>query len=252
MEAYDPELAELDSLSFGSLCHQVLESFGQDESIRNSDNPNKIYQFLKNELEKVMSKRFGRNLTLALGLQKHNLLQRLQATAHAQVEQIKNGWRIIGTETHFDALGKSMIGGLELRGKIDRIDQHESSGEIRVIDYKTSKKAKTPQETHYQIKKENWLDFQLPLYLHAMRAKYGECLNIAYFNLPADLSSTGIAEWHGFNHELLDSAIARAEEIANEIKSQQFWPPAERIPYDKFEHILHGGAELSVDPGHLV
>ena len=51
-----------------------------------------------------------------------------------------------------------------LIGRIDRIDRNERTGELAVLDYKSSDSAKTPEQIHRQgrTSEKEWIDLQLP------------------------------------------------------------------------------------------
>ena len=49
-----------------------------------------------------------------------------------------------------------------LRGRIDRIDVHESDGQTIVLDYKSGDSVQTPDDSHRH--EGHWIDLQLPLY----------------------------------------------------------------------------------------
>jgi len=69
------------------------------------------------------------------------------------------GWRFVGTELAFNGLA---IAGLELRGRIDRIDSHEQDG-FAVWDYKSG----APPSVAAVI--DNVTELQLPVYLLALQ-----------------------------------------------------------------------------------
>ena len=93
-----------------------------------------------------------------------------------QAQLAAEGWRTIATELK---LTRSLAG-MEISGRIDRIDFHPEYG-LRLIDYKTSDKATDPAKVHWRSAREDndeairfilpgkkkemeWADLQLPLY----------------------------------------------------------------------------------------
>ena len=85
----------------------------------------------------------------------------LSAWLEAEMEHLSEGWKILGEELRFHKLkGKGWP--FEVRGRMDRVDVHESRG-IVVWDYKTGNPPRT-KEVLEQFKKA-----QLPLYLLALR-----------------------------------------------------------------------------------
>jgi ATP-dependent helicase/nuclease subunit B len=154
---------------------------------------------------------------------------------------------------------------LKVTGKIDRIDRHEITGAIRVLDYKTSDQPAQPRAAHLaRIRrgeevpefvrfageggKDAWRDLQLPLYLRALAAEFPGELTGGYFNLPKASTETGIAVWDGYTPELAASAWDCATGVAAAIRAGIFWPPSETLPedYDEFATLFHHGAAASV------
>ena len=170
------------------------------------------------------------------------------------------GWRIIDTESKFDG----EINGLTVRGRIDRVERHEETGALRVLDYKTSGKAKSPLEVHtvrrtddtpdyatvdVQMKgKERpsgWVDLQLPLYYWAMETEAENGLQLGYFNLPTVGADTGVQLLEGYSPDIHANAMACAAAIVDRVQAGEFWPAREKVRYDEFEPILFGQVEAA-------
>jgi ATP-dependent helicase/nuclease subunit B len=187
-------------------------------------------------------------------------LRRLAAVARAQAEDAAAGWDIILTEHPVE----QSIEGLRVFGRIDRLDRHRSTGQVRVLDYKTSDSVSTPEREHLKNVGEDtpdyarvvvggsarrWLDLQLPLYvfmLGAQEAAFTQAVP-GYFNIPGAADSTGIALWTTFTGDIAESAAACAREVARAIRSRRFWPPARRVTFDDFESLFHVDAASCVD-----
>ena len=115
---------------------------------------------------------------------------------------------------------------IQLRGKIDRIDFNEFTGEWAVLDYKTGDSGKTPQETHRKGKKETapWTDLQLPLYRTLLSGVLNEqgapvvpedqqaSVRLGYILLPKEKRGARVAfaEWTA-------GELAAAEETARQV-----------------------------------
>jgi ATP-dependent helicase/nuclease subunit B len=261
MQPVDPAKTELDEFDFGILCHAALEAMGNAPALRDCTDAKAIREFLLAALDRDAAKRFGRELTLPLVVQLESARQRLSRAAEVQAQSRAEGWVIAFVERAFEI----DVGGLTVRGKIDRIDRHEATGAIRVLDYKTSDKPVNPAEAHVRWARRDetarefarfpegdrecvWRDLQLPLYLRALAAEFPGEISCGYFNLPKAATETGIARWDDYTHELAESAWRCAEGVAAAIRAGDFWPPNENIraEQDDFASLFHGGVAESV------
>ncbi len=252
---FDPEAREISPRDFGTAMHKVLEEFGADTKTRRMDDPKKITAFFDAKLVEVARRYYGAEFTPVVRVQLESMRSRLRSFAPLQAEARADGWEIIATEK---AIGKSdesklAIGPLFLTGTMDRVEVNERQGILRILDYKTFGKPQTPASTHlansrkrgdvpsakctYLGKAAAWKDLQLPLYRymvpHIWPEHQDKRIEVGYVLLPADPDDTGIemlpmetTEW--------ESAIACAEEVASLVKKGVFWPPAEKVDYDKF------------------
>lgn len=263
LEPVDPAKNELDARDFGTLCHAALEAMAREPALRACTDEKVLRDFLLGELERVARERFGARLTLPLVVQLESARQRLSRAAVVQARARAEGWVIERVEWPF-ALD---LGGLEVRGKIDRVDRHEGTGAWRVLDYKTSDTAVPPVKSHLRPRRPGdalrpgwmtvtaggregvWADLQLPLYLRALarEATGATSLECGYFNLPKAAGETAIAPWPELAEGLLAAAGACADGVAGAIRAGEFWPPAE-IPAERdgFAALFHHGAAASV------
>jgi ATP-dependent helicase/nuclease subunit B len=227
-----------------------------------------LREFLLATVEREATRRFGRRLTLPLVVQLESARQRLARVADVQAQTRAEGWVIETVEQPFELT----VGGLVVSGKIDRIDRHEATGALRVLDYKTSDRPVEPWQAHlrgprreerapefarfvYNGKEQVWSDLQLPLYLQAIAAGMvkpagggAALVDCGYFNLPKAAGETGIRPWTDFTRELGDAAWRCAEGIAAAIRAGEFWPPNETIrpDDDAFAALFHHGVADSV------
>ncbi len=153
MEEFDRQKLEMDSRDFGNLCHDALEAFGRDEAIRDSTDPAEISRFLIEQLDRQVTYQYGSSLPVPVLIQLESAKQRLDWAAKIQAREREAGWAITDVEWLVPKdpetkLPTWSIDGMPISFKIDRIERHEHSGEIRVLDYKTSDKAESPQESH--------------------------------------------------------------------------------------------------------
>lgn len=261
MEAVDAQKRELDAFDFGSLCHLPLEKLAAEPWRDCTDEP-LLAAMLVEEFDRAAAERFGEAPSVPLVAQLESARQRLRWAAKAQAQLRAEGWVIHAVERKFE-LG---IGGLKIRGRIDRIDRHEATGAWRVIDYKTSDTAKLPAEAHFGTPGENapdgarlsvdgrerqWIDLQLPLYVCALPLVLPEAKERAacgYFNLPKAAASTALALWDGYTPELHESALRCAEAVAAAVRAERFWPPNEKVKadYDAFAALFQRGVAASV------
>ncbi|MBE0431230.1 MAG: PD-(D/E)XK nuclease family protein [Dehalococcoidia bacterium] len=260
MEDLDDEKVEMDALDFGSLVHDVLASMTRSDEMATCEDYVKLADFLCAEAEKHVAERFGRPLPLQIRIQLDAARQRLRAAARVQVGLVKGGWRILDSEVRISA----ELCGLPVSGRIDRIDRHSQTGEIRILDYKTSDRPRNPEETHLASvvdeiadymkvsvdgKAKRWIDLQLPLYRILLpRDKYsGSRIEVGYFNLPQAIDETRVMIWQDLDDHLLESAVACAESIIEDIRRRRFWPPIEKVEYDDFESLFPADVPDCVD-----
>jgi ATP-dependent helicase/nuclease subunit B len=274
MRPRDPWKMEPDAAEFGSAMHAALEAFARDGQARESVDAEFIAKFTAARLDEWLERAYGARRPLPVLVFAEAARNRLAAFARAQAEARAQGWRIVESlvEIKFDALLGHPFrldeNGMEIRGKIDRVDLHEEHG-WRVIDYKTSQTPRAPREAHLERVREGvppppeyalagnagesglrWKDLQLPLYAHLLRLakklSFGS-VQAAYFNLPRAVGETGISPWDDYTRELHDSAVTCARGVMNGIRNGVFWPPGPVVKYDDFETLLFPSPEAVVD-----
>ncbi|MCE9518256.1 MAG: PD-(D/E)XK nuclease family protein [Verrucomicrobia bacterium] len=280
LKAVDSGQRELSPGDLGNVMHDVLKSFAESP-VADAHHAGEIADWLVAELEKQTTATYGRQPLFSVALQIESMRQRLRKFAEVQSEIRAEGWRIIAAEKLITADWGVKIGGVALTGKIDRIDRHEKSGVLRVIDYKTSQSERGPVGGHVkkakpsdledetiqwqcfddaQEKPQRWLDLQLPLYALAVAAKFPEAPSVdaAYLCLPATVDGIELKEWKRdaksgatWNQELLEAAKWCAEEAVRRMSASLFWPPSNDVKYDDFEELLLGDAQAAVyQPDH--
>jgi len=186
LKSVEGEVREMNPLVFGHLAHAVLERFGAGE-LRNSEDSEKIYEMLGALLSDESLRRFGQKPLPAVRIQLRRLKLRLHAFAKWQAQWRAKGWRIHRVEWSPDESPVSLTVDdlpLRLRGRIDRVDRNDLTGEWAVIDYKTGEQGSAPRQTHGPSEAGVWKDLQMPLY----RLLVQPLLNAA---AEADQSSNG-------------------------------------------------------------
>ena len=266
MEPVDSEKTELDAMDFGTLVHAALEHAGNEPALRDCTDAAELRKGLLGAFERTARARFGAELTLPLVIQFESARQRLARAANVLAEQRAEGWVVERVEWKFPE--RHAMAGLAVRGKIDRIERHATTGRVRVLDFKTSDKPVRPREAHsrraaraderapefarFEIEGEVrvWTDLQLPLYLDAVAAEFGVEVTCGYFNLPKAIGETAVVEWDGFSTEWRAAARRCAEGVAAAVAARIFWPPAEidaRHEDDRLSGLFHHGTAASVD-----
>ncbi|MFO8011594.1 MAG: PD-(D/E)XK nuclease family protein [Dehalococcoidia bacterium] len=265
MERLDDRKGELDPADFGALIHETLHRMAQNDRVRDCENETELARFLRSEAENLIHARFGKSPPLQVEVQLHSATQRLAAVAHVHARMAQEGWRVIGFEKRITA----RLNGTAVTGRIDRIDRHESTGRIRILDYKTSETVNAPEKLHLAPdsadtpdfarisvngKERRWIDLQLPLYLillpHIMQAP--DSIQLGYFHIPRATTDTGISIWDGFSDDLFQSAKSCAEGIVECVRNRIFWPPASRIANDEFGHLFHGEPAECIDQDSFI
>lgn len=264
MEAVDPFKNELEPRDFGSLCHAVLEAFGRDATMRHCTDAGDLADYLLARLDEEVERRYGSPLPPAVIVQLESMRQRLVWAAREQARLRAEGWVIEEIEHPIEG----EIAGMTVTGKIDRVDRHEQTGEVRLIDYKTADNPEPPGKAHssplgrkfdpealppfvlfdHAGKKHRWLDLQLPLY-RLLHFEPNALVTCGYFQIPRAVSETRFVAWSDLDRDLLDAAGTCAEGIIQAIRENRCWPPAEDIErkYDDFAALFHRGVAESID-----
>jgi ATP-dependent helicase/nuclease subunit B len=257
MGAPEPDRREMSARDFGSITHLVVEIWGNDAEKNRLTDSEKIAASLSATLDEVMLREFGKNPPLAVRIQTQSIRRRLEWFAAVQAQTAAEGWEILGIEEKFAIPSGAFL----ISGKIDRIDRHRDTGEIRVIDYKTGKaenvelahrrkitpKTKTPAhlpegcpaflETSDAKGKPAsflWKNLQLPLYALARSIGSGDPPVPAYIHLGQTEENVKLSTWDGFSRRDLESAKTCLDWITANLADRAFWPPAEKVEYDDF------------------
>ncbi|MCZ6796217.1 MAG: PD-(D/E)XK nuclease family protein [Planctomycetota bacterium] len=240
---------ELDPLAFGHLAHEVLRAFGEG-FLRASTDADIIARHLDDLLDGLVLRSYGREPRPAVLVQVEQLRRRLQGFARWQAEWAAEGWRIEHVEIDVDDDAGAALEvdgeGMRLRGRIDRIDRHEETNTWAVFDYKTSERGDTPEKTHRRRDGE-WVDLQLPLYRHLVRAVGipGDP-RLGYIVLPGDADRVRqhFASW---GKEELAGADDKARWVIRQVRRQVFWPPIRPVPrvFEDYRWIYQQGSPVA-------
>jgi ATP-dependent helicase/nuclease subunit B len=97
---------------------------GAEPALRDCTDGKQLREFLLESLDRAVTRQFGREISLPLLVQVESARQRLGFVAEQQARLRAEGWVIERVEWKFE----TVVGGLTLVGKIDRIDRHETTG----------------------------------------------------------------------------------------------------------------------------
>jgi hypothetical protein len=231
LESLDDSAGEMDAGVFGTLMHDVLETFAQNLEAREWKDGEKILLLLEAILDDLVRRRHGSHPLPAVSVQVEQLRYRFKRFAQWQAEWVRQGWRIVHTETsdfretpYLTVDGKPMF----LRARIDRIDYNARKKEWAILDYKSSEAGDAPEKTHRRD--GAWCDLQLPLYRELARFLGVEGkVRLGYILIPKDVSLVGHvpAEWTEAD---LRGALDTAYDVVRRVRRQEFWPPAVEPP----------------------
>lgn len=232
---------ELEPGAIGGLMHEVLARFGAEIPLRDSLDDREIESFVLAEFDRTVRARFGRWAQPAVEVQIDEIRRRLRGFAPVQARLRREGWAIRhvegGEKLTCEIEGAENAGLLAVTGKIDRIDSDLSGKRWRIVDYKTSAKAKDPFRTHFG--RDDWRDLQLPLYLKLAAPFAREKWNVeltpdncelVYFQLPEDEKTAAISA--PFPSAAIEEGWARAADVAGCILRGEFGEnPTLNTPY---------------------
>lgn len=261
--AVDPDLREMGPLEFGNLAHHALHQLALQADLRDCTSTDTLADFLVEAALARATQIYGRRPAPLVALQLEGLKQRLRHAAQTEADERAQGWRILHAE--WTPAKPLDIEGAQVGLKIDRIDRHETSGRLRVLDYKTSDKARLPLDVHAPkaprggVETDLWRDFlapdgvrrrwcnlQLPLYAAVLRLNGLEPQEVGYFDLPKSVQETRILIWEDFGPGWMDPALACAAEVVRRMREGVFWPPAAKGRDRGFDELFLGDPRISV------
>ena len=159
------EAKEDDELNEGSFLHTVLERIHE----------NKDHYISSSELELAIHKQIDELLPLDDAKSVYRKLlwkEKLKGYIERQIAHFEAEWRVIDREKEF----RAQIGGLNFKGRIDRIDQNETA--TLVLDYKSGKVDKEPKK----LNPEKITDFQMSIYSQLLAGRY-QNISLAFLKI---------------------------------------------------------------------
>ncbi len=269
MQPADDRAREPDAMAFGNIVHAVLEEMAGDRGLWACRDADRLAGWLEERARALIAKRYGQRPWLGVDLALDSAVRRLRAFAVKQAEWHAAGWEIVEREKSKTC----EIGGLTVKGRIDRIDRNKNDGRFCVLDYKTTDKAKAPRDVHIgslretenleaarvsaellvgdkKKKDKRWADLQLPIYRKFVESACGTDVLLGYILLPNTLGQTGFSLWEDYTDELHASALACAAAVAARIKDGVFWPPGTpaKKANDDFAGLLLGEPQNTLVP----
>jgi len=236
------DVREMDAALTGTLFHKAFEEFAKSPA-KDSADPSQIEAALLSALEACAFEMFGADVSAPLKIQLGGVRQRLRACALAQASHAAQGWRIRAAEEKFCGI---RAGEFEVRMRFDRVDEN-AAGDLMIIDYKTFDSVRTSgagsetQARHVKTDRSGqvvWKDLQLPLYKAALqKAKPDKQIFTAYFLAPKNVAETRIDAWD-IDAGLLESALAKADEVAAKISAREFEPADIPAGEDNFAELF--------------
>lgn len=242
---------ELGAADFGTLIHECLDRFAKREDLASCTDGDALAKELSRILDTFVHFRYGSQAAPAVAVQAELARRRLEAFAHAQARWAAEGWRIQLTEHHVKDATLDVDGTpVKLSARIDRIDHHPEWGRWQVLDYKTSARGRTPDESHRRA--GQWVDLQLPLYRHLLGELPGigasALVDVGYFNVPARVEETGIKTptWTEADYAAADET---AREVVRRVRAGVFWPAndAAARAFPEFDAICQTAAIVEDD-----
>ncbi|MBO5760978.1 MAG: PD-(D/E)XK nuclease family protein [Lentisphaeria bacterium] len=256
MEMKDYTAKEMDDAAFGNACHYVFESLKESQG----RDIFSLQEKMRELLEKYLAENYGEKLSFLVDLQKDLILQRLYAAVPILLREEEKYSLLcqeytLGGKKEEGGTGAIHFAGMDITGRIDRIEISKDKKVLRVLDFKTANSGIEPENAHCKGsgEKMEFLSLQLPLYAILLRKdaffrkKYSlpdmekmkiEC---GYFNLPKAVTSTGIKIWEDME-EILEKAEEKVQSIGSELqmmKEKLFkGDPDKKVKYDDFADLF--------------
>jgi RecB family exonuclease len=246
LDPFDDAQRELAANQFGDMIHQALEWFGHSSG-KDETRVGRIEDELIDALDRYAKQHFGPSPSPAVRLQVEQARRRLRHVARVQAERRKEGWQIVKVE---DSVGSHNNAGIEvdgrrmtIRGRFDRVDRHEQTGDWAILDYKSH--GHIPRKKHLQKvgrDQYRWIDLQLPIYRLMIPYLVGESVDpdrvrLGYFNIGDKETDTRINE-ADFKPEEFRQAEEVIKDCIRRIWQGDFRPSSDPVLYDDYAMIL--------------
>ena len=248
-EQKDDRAEELDPSEFGNLIHGALERWGAG-ALKDSEDADAIAAELAGHIDAILGERFGTSVPAIVALQGESAKRRLACFAKIQAERRAQGWRTVAAERKLQVV----YGHTTVKGRCDRIDFNDATGEWCVVDYKTFDNP--DRAVCFDAKKNEWKSLQLPLYCAMLDADPEfpdaklERISSAYCILGKTAEATLFAG--PTNGAYVAEAEVKIRELIDRIERGIFWPPAPSNAWQwDFGAWIFNTPEESVDAAWL-
>ncbi len=165
------EATPVQALERGQICHDILQRFYQEPDRVWANNRNTWLDHVAAEVLSTFAERSPTGYPVAWEAVKEELVAMLQEVIEVDLEEMaQSGFRPVELEKDLTArLGVDWpedLQGLPVHGRLDRIDQNDQEGCVRVVDYKY-KTGRSPQaeDNNPLLAAVRGRKLQLPLYV---------------------------------------------------------------------------------------
>ena len=239
-EHADDRNQELDALAFGNLCHAALEAFAKTGP-KDSTDADEIAAYLADEVRRQLAS-FGERLPAIVELQGEAAIERLKNFAVHQAARRRAGWRIVASEQNLTCRIKGCP--TVLSGKVDRIDEHEGTKELAIIDYKTWNRAE----------KDKYDSIQLPAYRAMVEASNlydpakAHAAKAFYCVLAERAEDVRFDEEHACHEGVQSEAEDRIVALLTNLAKGVFYPPTGTDWTKNYGALVWESPEKGLDP----
>jgi ATP-dependent helicase/nuclease subunit B len=234
---YDFLAREISLPMLGTLIHECSKYVGEYTRNRTPRSEHEIKNAVHEFLTRETRSRFGVHPTVSITLQIENIRRKLYLFSKWALEVSQDGWVNITCESKLAPEASITLSNNEqitFTGSIDRIDYHKELNTLRIIDIKTSD---TPYTFKECLKKDTWLDPQLPLYAY-FTSKYLNTLNYQFDSVPhielvlisLNKTSNISVSTHPYSPDDGKESKRIALEVGEKILHAAFWPPQNLNP----------------------
>ncbi len=276
LKGYKPE-EEMAANEFGTLAHAILQEYVERQIVRTKNGESQLVceNLIREELLSCYEQcvaLYGTSLTANFVLQLEALKSRILAFAPIQHAWAADGWDVFAAEYEVNDPEAFEVDGqkIALKGFIDRIDRHRTTGAFRIIDYKTWDTGKKAEKKVFADEKEEevfademgfwkgplttrqrssrrFLSVQLPLYATSFeRLNKCKVADMCYLVLGSSADDVcvrlGTSEKAYDLMSLKEKALQTAQRAVEGIVHGDFWHfgPSETWKKYDFEHYFKG------------